>query len=324
MNNGNTINTVQWYRRGEFFFAPIVFCICLCLSCHPDDLPQALLKHADEVVRIEFLQGRDTTMLTETDNGWQVNNGRTAEADRVSAWWQMALNWRMRRMELNESAAQELSNSIKRDGLRATLFTKHTEKYWLQFYIHDIKSVGRVVWTDEKLFLIDRPYAQETGGAAFSAAPGFWNNTTVCAYLPQDIDTIKVEHVQRPDASFVLVLEGEHLQVMDANGAPLRNPQEALMTRYITYFRQVDADTVVGSLPAAEVLAAESHLQHRITICSTKGKSTIAFFGIPLPEGEYDTDKCLLFMVESKEWALGSWVSFDLLLRNLTDFVDKK
>jgi hypothetical protein len=51
----------------------------------------------------------------------------------------------------------------------------------------------------------------------------------------------------------------------------------------------------------------------------------VEFFGIPLEAEEgYDTDKFRLFMAETGEWACASWVSFDLLLRDLNDFVDKK
>jgi hypothetical protein len=182
-----------------------------------------------------------------------------------------------------------------------------------------------VVYYDDRLFLANMPYTDEVAADVFSASPAFWKDVTVFAYLPSDLDTVTVEHVQRPAASFQLNRNGNEWQPVSPGGRGPAVSNEVLINRYVTYFQQVEADAVIDRLPAQELEVARRHLQHRISVKSAKGNLTVELFGIPLAaEKGYDTDKCLLFMVENDTWAQGSWVSFDLLLRDLSDFVDKK
>ncbi|MDR3180430.1 MAG: hypothetical protein LBT61_00680 [Prevotellaceae bacterium] len=300
-------------------------CVCLFSSCSRGDLPQQLAASAEAITQIEFSQGGDTTTITEIDGKWVVNHGRAAQEACVSDWWRVALNWQLRPMAVDENVVQKIADRVVREGIHTAVFTKR-HRPLLAFYISNIKYTGTVVYYGEQLFLANMPYADYEITEVFSAKPEYWKDATVFSYLPLDLDTVTVEHLQRPEASFQLIRNADGWQPLAVEGnRAIKCKNEALINRYVTYFQQVAADTVIGELPEPELDAVRNHLQHRIHIKSAKGNLTVELFGIPLAEGDgYDTDKCLLFMVETGEWARASWVSFDLLLKNLTDFVDKK
>jgi hypothetical protein len=282
---------------------------------------QRLSGCADAVTQMEFSQGRDTTLLTKAGEQWIVNHGRPANAERVFNWWRVMLNGQLRPLALDEAVKRKITAQVVEDGIRTAVYTKRRKHPLLTFYICDIKHTGTVVCAGDQLFLADASYTGHKLMDACSAAPGFWKDATVFSFLPLDLDTVRVEHLQRPADSFRLIRNGHDWQpaTLDENRVAGRK-NEALISRYVTYFRQVTADAMIDVTPPE----ARRHLQHRIGIKSAKGNLTVELFGIPLAAGAgYDTDKCLLFIVETKEWACASWVSFDLLLRDLYNFVDK-
>lgn len=296
------------------------------LACSPDDLTRQLDACADAVTRLEFVQGHDTTVLTKAGEQWLVNHGRPAGAERLFDWWRVMLNWQLRPLAVDEAVKRKIAAQVAREGIHTAVFTKRRSRPLLSFHISSIAHTGTVVRYGEQLFLADLSYAGYKVMEACSAKPEFWKDATIFSYLPLDMDTVRVEHLNRPEASFRLIRNGTEWQPVapDRTRAAYRN-NEALINRYVTYFRQVAADAIIDTPPASTLAEARQHLQHRISIKSAKGNLTVELFGIPLAAGEgYDTDKCILFIVETKEWARGSWVYFDLLLRDLNDFVDKK
>jgi hypothetical protein len=300
--------------------------VCLFSSCSRGDLPQQLVACAETVSQIEFSQGADTTILTEVDGKWIVNHGRAARSECVSDWRRVVLNWELRPMAFDENIKQEIIGQLVREGICTTLFTKHRSRPSLSFYIGNIKYTGAVAYDGEQLFLANMPYSDDEVTATFSAKAEYWKDATVFSYLPLDLDTITVEHLQRPEASFQLIRDGNEWQPVAVKGNRASGYKNAvLINRYVTYFQQVEADEIIDKLPESELAAVCRRLQHRLHIKSAKGNLTVELFGISLAAEEgYDTDKCLLFVVETGEWARASWVSFDLLLRDLNDFVDKK
>jgi hypothetical protein len=300
-------------------------CTCFFFSCSWGDLAQQLAACADAVTQIEFSQGSDTATLTALDGQWVVNHGRAVRPSCLSGWWRVVLNWQLHPLAVDEALQQRITNRIVKEGLHVAVFTKRFDHPLLTFYIVKTAEAGTIIYSGEQLFLANMPYSDYEITDAFSAKPAFWKESTVFSYSPHDLDTLTVEHLQRPEASFQLLRDGNRWRPVALEGNRVAGHEnEALINRYVTYFRQVEADTIVSRLSEPALTAIRRHLQHRIGIKSAKGNLTVELFGIPLATGEgYDTDKCLLFMVETEEWAQASWVYFDLLLRDLNDFVDK-
>lgn len=308
------------------FYILLYGCAFFFFSCSRGDLPQQLAACAEAITQIEFSQGDDTTTLTEIDGKWVVNLGRAANEERVFDWWRVALNWQLRPITLDETIKQKITAQVVREGIHTAVFTGRHNHPLLTFYTDNIKSMGTVVYYGEQLFLANVSHAGYDAIDVFSAKAEYWKDVTVFSCLPSDLDTVTVEHLQRPEASFQLVRDGNGWQPVAVKGNRVAyHKNEALINRYVTYFQRVEADAIIDRLPEPELTAIRRHLQHRINVKSAKGNLTVELFGIPLAaEHGYDTDKCLLFMVETEEWARASWVSFDLLLRDLSDFVDKK
>jgi hypothetical protein len=311
-----------------FIFSPrfriLLFgCTCFFSSCSRGDLAQQLAACADAVTQIEFSQGSDTATLTALDGQWVVNHGRAVRPSCLLGWWRVVLNWQLHPLALDEVLQQNITNRIVKEGLHVAVFTSRFDRPLLTFYVFKMGEAGAIIYSDERLFLTNMSPGSEIT-AAFSAKPAFWKEATVFSYSPLDLDTLTVEHLQRPEASFQLLRDGNRWHPVAQGNRVAGHENETLINRYVTYFRQVEADTIAGRLSEPALTAMRRHLQHRIGIKSAKGNLTVELFGIPLAAGEgYDTDKCLLFMVETEEWAQASWVHFDLLLKDLNDFVDK-
>ncbi|MDR3235596.1 MAG: hypothetical protein LBT48_02575 [Prevotellaceae bacterium] len=296
--------------------------VCLLCSCGHDDLPQALRHYAGNISRMVFTQANDTVTLTETPSGWIVNDRREAAENRIADWWYTVQNWRLRPLDTDTTTTRILTANIKRNGVGVHLYKGSAYKPLLHFYIYDDTHTGAIVLHNGNLWSAALPYSIKTITEVCCVASGFWNNVAVCAYSPSDIDTIKILHALRPEASFMLIHENNEWRVTDTHGTQAENQNNELIRRYVTYFRRLDADSIIGTQVAAQDFSHYQR-QHAINIKGAKENRTIDLFGIPLDGGGYDSDKCLLFIGETEEWALASWVSFDLLLRNYSDFVNK-
>lgn len=301
-----------------------IFFLVACKGSDEESFAEIIQSEAEYVSKIELLQGEQHTILSYDSGNWLVNGGRKASINRLEDWWSVALAWRVRPFYIDDATLSSIRSEIKRDGIRARLFTRQDKKPFLDFYICDLKNIGTVVLSGNKRFLVDLPYQDIKLMDVWDAAPGFWQEASVFSYLPSEMDTIKVFHAISPASSFRITRDGRAWFVSDTTGKRLDRLDTVLVNRYVTYFQQINADSIIGMLPEAEASAPYRSFQHRISISGNKGSRHVDLFGISLPEGGYDTDKCMLFIHETEEWAEGSWVSFDLLLRNLTDFVDKK
>ena len=149
---------------------------------------------------------------------------------------------------------------------------------------------------------------------------------TVFAYLPSEIDTIRVIHSLEPLASFELAHEQDMVwMIKNVDGQTFTNINNNLLRRYLSYYAQVNADNAVtpDNKKFIEIIK-QGDWQHSIRISSShKPGRTVQLYGIPAVDGNgEDTDKCLIYIVENKEIAHASWISFDLLLKKFPDFVE--
>ena len=151
---------------------------------------------------------------------------------------------------------------------------------------------------------------------------------TVFAYLPSAIDTIRVTHRLDTLSSFTLIHEQDTVwTIKPLVEQSFNNLNNNLLRRYLSYYGQVVADSIVTSdNKELTAIVDHTHWQYGIYIGSRqKNCRTVQIYGIPSADGQdYDTDKCLIYIVETKEIMKASWISFDILLKKFQDFVEKK
>jgi hypothetical protein len=161
-----------------------------------------------------------------------------------------------------------------------------------------------------------------------AAQPDDWCELTVFAHLPAEIDTIRVIHKAEAPASFELVQEQDTVwAIRPLVEQSFNNLNYNLLNRYLLYYAQVYADnTLAPDNKEFRAIVHQEDWQYSIHIAgSRKPNRTVQIYGIPAAEGEgEDTDKCLIYIVETKEIAYASWVSFDILLKKFQDFIEKK
>ncbi|MCL2098104.1 MAG: hypothetical protein FWH23_05025 [Bacteroidales bacterium] len=153
-------------------------------------------------------------------------------------------------------------------------------------------------------------------------------NMTVFAYLPAEIDTIRVLHRSDDWASFELIREENTVWIIKPLlEQPFKSLNDNLLRRYVAYYTQVAVDNIITSdnKELTDIIASEDW-QYSIRVAArNKPDRTVQLYGIPAANEEgYDTDKCLAYIPETKEIAQASWISFDILLKKFQDFVEKK
>ncbi len=306
--------------RNCFLYIPLLFLLVACGDAGDGDFIKVLLKRETQITQVEFTSGTgDATVsaiISKNSAGqWLVNNRRPVNEGRLTAWMTMLSDLRVYPLYLDTATSPGITDRLRNKGLHIIAYVGD-EQVVSDFYVAHFDNIGTVVLAGNKTWLIDLPY-EETDMLSYCAADvNFWQDMTVFAALPADMDIIEVLHRADSSASFRLVRRDTSWSVMNLGGQVQVPVRRETLQRYLSYFRQVKADSLLQE--------GHRHWQHTIRITGRKG-NTVQFFGIPLADGKaYDTDKCVLYLENTKETALASWMNLDLLLKNLGDFVDKK
>ncbi len=315
--------------RNCFLYIPLLFLLVACGDAGNDDFIKVLPEKKTQITQVEFTSGAGdavvSSVISKGSSGqWIVNGRRPVDEGRWTAWWTMLSDLRVYPLYLDATTLPGITSTLRSEGLHI-IVRAGDEDILSDFYVARFDNIGIVALSGNNTRLIDLPYEETDMLSYCSAGINFWQDMTVFAALPADMDTIEVVHRADSSASFRLVRQDTSWSVTNLGGQQQRPVNRETLQRYLSYFRQVRADSLL--LPEnrlLEIMADSRHLQHIIRIAGRKS-NVVQFFGIPLPGGEaYDTDKCLLYLENTRETALASWMNFDLLLKNLGDFVDKK
>ncbi len=307
-----------------------LLCLMACTGGDSGDFVRKLLLQEPEITTLELVQWADgqpadTVLLAETTGKlWRVNNGRTLNSSRFDSWWQMLSVLEVRPLYLDDLSRPGIKKILKDAGLQIT--ARAGEQVLESFRLYYFSNIGAVALSGDDTYLLTLPYDHAGVMDYCSATPDFWQDKSVLTYRPQDMDTIIVRHFPDTSASFVAFRTDTLWELAPARAAAVMPISKAALDNYLFYFRDVTADSMLS--PGASLLeltADSTHLQHILHIAGhAKANTTLRFYGIPQPSGKgYDTDKCLIYIEESGEMALASWVRFDILLKKYKDFVDK-
>ncbi len=264
----------------------------------------------------------DSSMaVTLSYNGeqWLVNNAYEANEERIEN-----LLYLLSHVEWLNPIPQNMQESVTRKlhckGFLVAI--NKDDKLQGKAYIMEESSVGLLgAAKDGEVFLLG------TGGYEFdilstlSAEPAFWCANQIFTFPIESLREVCVKHIAMPGESFCIHLDNGSKPVLTTlNDTLPQSYDEILMKRYLTYFGNVFVDKMIAG-GAGEQHALKNDLQHVIQITSPTETCTVACIGLKTPEGNYDTDKFLLYHYEKNRWALASWVRFDLLLKNYSHFL---
>lgn len=160
-----------------------------------------------------------------------------------------------------------------------------------------------------------------------------WKSTALFAYDPKDIQSIKVEYPQRPEASFMIRSEGDdkYSVVALADNRQVSDPDTVAIKNYLLMFRNINYEGVEGQLKKQFVdsVVATSPL-HVITVTDTKGNSKTVKTFLKRPSREIldesgkkveiDVDRMYGQINNSDKLVLLQYYIFDRILRPVRDF----
>jgi hypothetical protein len=281
----------------------------------------------------QIIISRDTLQaeLKKSDDGLWLINGEAVNSDIVDnlifALSQQQISFPVP-ISLNQRAMQKL----EKEGFRLKVYSNNSKK--LDFKISEIDTLCIGLVTRKK-----QPYALAIPGFSektiefVSSNPAFYRNNIVLKYLPSEIESITVENIKNPENSFTIFQNANNnLMLFDIkNKNFLRNFNEGKIRVYLSYFNGVEYSKMLN-LSRSEFQQISNYKPSYILTVKTRNKTiSLKITEIPLflPRERYgqikmfDTDNFYLLMNDSQEIALAKWVNFDILLKKLSDFVNK-
>ena len=314
------------------FIACLLFLLCSCDNSNEQGLAQRLLQQEKTIVSLEFAQldaGQPVMRTVINKNGtgqWIVDSLRLVNPNSFATWWNMLAALREQPLYLDDASLPAMVETLQNNGLKVSVRDKKTKP--LHFYLYKFNNIGLVALVEDKTYLLSLPYDGEDVMCYWSAVSGYWQDMTVFAYLPAEIDTIRVIHRANALASFELIHEQDTVwtlkPLVEQSFNALNNN---LLHRYIAYYAQVSVDSIADAdNEGLKAIIMREDWDYSIKVVNRgKHSCTVQLYAILAAGGEgADTDKCLAYIVETKEIAFASWVSFDLLLKKFQDFVEKK
>ncbi len=159
-----------------------------------------------------------------------------------------------------------------------------------------------------------------------------WRDRLVINYAPHQISQLKMEHLEKPDSSFIISIENINkisLQNLKGQAITFDNTK---MRQYLSYFQNISYETLFTktAMSLADSLARFAAPYIRLTITDKLGSSKIYSFYHRNPEPgktneagvvyKYDPERCFLRFAKDQEWALIQFYVFGKLIPDINYF----
>ena len=218
------------------------------------------------------------------------------------------------------------TEKIVREGVEIKIYGEKKEiKRWTALYVAGLGTVG-VISGKSTIYKLYIPGIEIDDLTAYmNNDPGFWRRNILFSLQPSDIKYIRVDNTD-PTESFLLKID-PYPEIFDEKNRKLSIADTGVVKRYLTYFMNVSFKRYLSASDNFEYVSGSG--PYKLTLGTDAGESTyeILFiesdktgnYGNPLI---YDRDRFCLTLPKG-DTALVDWLNFDILLKQLSDFVDK-
>ncbi|MDR0421137.1 MAG: hypothetical protein LBH30_06800 [Prevotellaceae bacterium] len=227
---------------------------------------------------------------------------------------------------------KQVIDKINRQGFHVKVFSGNSKKLDFKISCFDTLCVGLV--TNRR-----QPYAVSIPGYNdkiidyLSANASFYFNNTVFKYLPSEIEKITVENIENPTESFTVFHNSRNqLMLFDIGNQRLVSVFDEYKVRnYLSYFNGVEYTKMLDLNKREKNNIIKQKPSYRLTVETNKNKIFLTVKNIVLNKSteiygqlqSFDTNNFYLIIGDNQDIALAKWIDFDILLKNLSDFVDK-
>jgi hypothetical protein len=227
---------------------------------------------------------------------------------------------------------QQAVNKLNKQGFEIKVYSKKSKKLDFQICLFDTLCVG-LVKNKKQPYALSIPGYNDKTTDYISASTSFYLNNSIFKYLPSEIESVTVENIRNPSESFIVfqTMRGQIMLYSIANKSFINYFDENKIRKYLSYFYDVEYTKMLDISKSERRNIMNLAQSHKLTVKANKSKISLTItpklLEIPVEQfGKnqlYDTDNFYLLMNENQDIAIAKWIDFDILLKNLSDFVEK-
>lgn len=291
-------------------------------------------KRMSQITRIEITGDSSMSILENINNKWLVNGEYPANKDMMSNLT-LVLSKLKVEYPLPRVYAQTLTDSlIIEKGMHIKLYAKTNLKR--DFYILSSDSLGCIglINGEQQAYMLHMPGYNINLRDYIAPNYMFWLNNVLFSYYRNDIMSVEVENKEHPNESFRIdVMERGNYQLTDTQNLNIvQNINDIAIKRYLTYFNTITFDSYAKLSEVEKKQLLSQQYSYKLTIQSKKEKNSYKIRYILLPDSEldiygnplkYDRYHFYISKNDDSNIMVASWITFDILLKNLSDFVNK-
>lgn len=310
------------------------YLVCACailISCKRTD-KNFSLEFIDKLSSIELSQDSTVVTLTKDDQGWKVNNAFEAGYEQIDMLLYI-INTQHIASQIPEEQVSDALNILAKEGITIKAF--ENKKVVLDITIATDDSFGYFSRSEDnkELYRLSLPDIVDDPFSFLSANPSFWKHNAIITALPSEINMVTVDNLDDPEKSFRITRDADgSLSLFDIyNEEEVANINQEKLNMYLSYFtglayeQILQTDTVehqailLSDSPYKLTVSVEGNEPLELQLFYITGDENLDAFGNAL---KYDPNQLYLSMNDGRDIALAKWVNFDLLLRDLTYFVE--
>ena len=285
----------------------------------------------DEIDFITIARGTVKAELKKDENGIWFADGEVVNEEIIDNLV-YALSHQQIDFPVPISSTNKAIEKLTNEGFEVKVFSKKSKK--LEFNICNIDTACVALVKNKKQpYVLSIPGYTEKTTNYISANASFYFNNTVFKYLPSEIESVAVEHIENPEESFIIFrTNNNHLMLFDTkNQNFVTTSDESRMHNYFSYFNGVEYDKILNTTDREYKRIAARKAAYKLTVRTKDEKISLTIIKIPLNKSierygqlqTIDTDNFYLLNNDNQNIAIAKWVNFDILLKKMSDFVDK-
>jgi hypothetical protein len=285
----------------------------------------------DEIDLIKIKRDSIQTELQKTEDGIWLADGKSTNKLIIDNLI-YALSNQYADFPVSANITKQVIEKINSQGFHIKAFSGNSIKLDFRISCFDTLCVGLV--TGKK-----QPYALSIPGYDdkiidyLSSNASFYFNNNVFKYLPSEIETVTVENIENPSESFIIFQNAKNQIMLFSveNQTFINSFNEQKIRNYLSYFNGVEYTKMLDINKREKNNIIKRKPSYKLIVKTKTNKISLTVKNIVLnkPTEIYgqlqwiDTNNFYLIMNDNQDIAIAKWIDFDILLKNLSDFVDK-
>jgi hypothetical protein len=283
----------------------------------------------DDVVRIQeivFKKGENQLVLSKTPEGWLINQEFMANNRLIISFLRSLGNLRVKSpVSLGEQ--ERILERIINEGVEVEVKKRWSTKKFRVWYQED-RPTYMVLGNSKSPFIMEVPGLLTEVGEFFRMEEAFWRENVIFSLNADQIKNVRVEYPSGVASGFEVNVKG--INEFDLFSLPgevkLKDFSDSLVFQYLTYFSFVPYQKLLTSVMEEKLNSLQNEIPFsRIELVGKSNQHFVLELFLIESEtikGEYDPDKLFGLINEGRDLVYVTFVSVDLLLRELDHFTN--